>query len=258
MQDPSRRRSINDLREVAQQRPLATLTAYDYPTGRLADECGLDFILVGDSLGMVALGFEDTTWVTMDHMLHHTGAVSRGVSQTPIVADLPFESYQSAPEALSNARRLVNAGANAVKLEGGLVVLPQIEAILETGIAVVGHLGMLPQQVRIEGGYKKKGKTPAQADALLADALALEEAGVSIIILESVMPEVARKITDTLKIPTIGIGCGDDTCSGEVAVISDVVGSYPWFVPPFAKPEADVAQSITQGIQAYVRRVTRS
>ncbi len=248
---------IQDLIKVAAARRLATLTAYDFPTGKLADACGLDFILVGDSLGMVALGYEDTTWVTMEHMLHHTAAVSRGVARTPIVSDLPFESYQVPAEALSNARRLINAGANAVKLEGGLDVLPQIESILAAGIPVIGHLGMLPQQVRIEGGYKKKGKTPAQADALLADALALQHAGVSAIILESVVPEVAESLTQALEIPTIGIGCGELSCRGEVAVISDIVGSYPWFVPPFAQTEGDVAGEIQSAITKYVNRVTR-
>lgn len=256
MQNAANRPSIRALAQTAKSRRLATLTAYDYPTGRIADDCGLDFILVGDSLGMVALGFEDTTWVTMEHMLHHTAAVSRAVSKTPIVSDLPYESYLTPSEALANARRLINAGADAIKLEGADDVMPQIEAISSAGISFIGHLGMLPQHVREEGGYKKKGKSPEQAEELIKSAQSLENAGASAIILESVVTGTADAITNSISIPTIGIGCGEGSCDGEVAVISDVVGSYPWFVPPFAETHGNVAGDIKSSIEAYINRVT--
>ncbi|MFC7337083.1 3-methyl-2-oxobutanoate hydroxymethyltransferase [Haloferula chungangensis] len=234
---------------------LATLTAYDYPTARLLDEAGVDLLLVGDSLGMVVLGYPDTTHVTMEHMLHHTAAVARANTKAIVVADLPINSYQTPEMSVANARRLVEAGADAVKLEGGIRQAEKVRAITEAGIPVCGHLGMLPQRVLEEGGYKKKGKTPEQASAILEGAKALIEAGVFAIVLESVIPETARHLTRELSVPTIGIGCGGDTCDGEVAVITDLLGSYPWFVPPFAQPEADLASNISRAVQAYRSRV---
>lgn len=235
---------------------VSVLTAYDYPTARLLDECGVDLLLVGDSLGMVVLGLPDTTGVTMDIMRHHIAAVRRGVKRVPVIGDLPYHSYETPEQALANARLLVEAGADAVKLEGGIGFLPQIRAIIDTGIPFVGHLGMLPQSVKEEGGYKKKGKTPAQAEQLLADALALDEAGACAIVLESMVPEVAADITRQIKATTIGIGAGAET-DGQVLVTPDLIGSFPWFRPPFAKARADVASEIQKAVKEWMNEVTQ-
>jgi len=236
-------------------RRIAALTAYDYPSARLLDECGVDVLLVGDSLGMVVLGFPDTTHVTLDHMLHHVAAVSRAQCRALVVGDLPIHSYDHPAQALATARQLVAAGAEAVKLEGGRSQAEQVRAITAAGIPVMGHLGMLPQSVLEEGGYRKKGKTAEQAAALREDALALSDAGVFAIVLESVVPEAARDLTKWLAVPTIGIGCGGLTCDGEVAVVTDLLGSFPWFVPPFAQPEADLAGTTHQAVARYIARV---
>lgn len=236
--------------------PVSALTAYDYATARLLDEAGVDLLLVGDSLGMVVLGYPDTTHVTLDHMLHHTAAVARGAKNTLILGDLPINTYPDPDTAVANARQLINAGAHAVKLEGGLNQVEKVRAMVEDGIPVVGHLGMLPQRVKEEGGYKKKGKTDEEAEAILAGALALQEAGVFAIVLESVIPKASRLLTDNLNVPTIGIGCGTGNCDGEIAVISDVVGSYPWFVPPFATQRADVAGEISKAVKGYLDALT--
>jgi 3-methyl-2-oxobutanoate hydroxymethyltransferase len=238
-------------------RPITALTAYDYPTARLLDEGGVDVLLVGDSLGMVVLGFPDTTHVTLGHMLHHVASVARAKPRALVVGDLPIHSYETPEEALVTARALVAAGAEAVKLEGGVGQAGQVRIITEAGIPVMGHLGMLPQRVLEEGGYRKKGKTVEQAEALLAGAQALMEAGVFAIVLESIIPESARVLTASLAVPTIGIGCGEGTCDGEVAVVTDLLGSYPWFVPPFATPEADVAGATRTAVGRYIARVTR-
>lgn len=236
--------------------PVSALTAYDYATARLLDEAGVDLLLVGDSLGMVVLGYPDTTHVTLDHMLHHTAAVARGAENTLILGDLPINTYPDPETSVKNARQLIKAGAHAVKLEGGLNQVEKVRAMVEDGIPVVGHLGMLPQRVKEEGGYKKKGKTDEEAEAILAGALALQEAGVFAIVLESVIPKVSRLLTDNLEVPTIGIGCGTGNCDGEIAVISDVVGSYPWFVPPFATQRADVAGEISKAVKGYLDALT--
>lgn len=245
----------SDLRARKHGPRIAALTAYDYPTARLLDEAGVDILLVGDSLGMVVLGFPDTTHVMIEHMLHHTAAVARARPSALVVADLPIHSYDSPGQALATARQLVAAGADAVKLEGGISQTDKILSITSAGIPLVAHLGMLPQSILAEGGYKKKGKTTIQAQALLADASAVEAAGACAIVLESVVPGVASSITASVGIPTIGIGCGGNTCDGEVAVITDLIGSFPWFVPPFAKPEADVASSVRSAVAAYLSRV---
>jgi 3-methyl-2-oxobutanoate hydroxymethyltransferase len=237
-------------------RPIAALTAYDYPTARLLDECGVDLLLVGDSLGMVVLGFPDTTHVTLDHMLHHVAAVARAQPKALVVGDLPIHSYDSPAQALESARKLTAAGAEAVKLEGGIRQAAKVRAITAAGIPVIGHLGMLPQRVLEEGGYHKKGKTPEQTEAIREGALALIDAGVCAIVFESIVPETARLLSETLPVPTIGIGCGNGTCDGEVAVITDLLGSFPWFVPPFAKPEADIATITREAVTRYVVRVT--
>lgn len=239
---------------------VASLTAYDYVSARLADEAGLDLILVGDSLGMVVAGLENTTFVTMEHMVYHTEIAARAVRNALLASDLPYQSYQNASQAVQNAKRLVNAGAEAVKLEGGEIVLPQIRAILAEGIPVIGHLGMLPQSIVEEKGYRRKGKTAEEAARLQRDALLLEEAGVFSIVLECVVPDVAIAITTSLKVPTIGIGSGTG-CRGEIAVFHDVVGAFPWFHPPFAVPRADVAAGISRAVKEYAeeaRKITPS
>lgn len=235
-------------------RPLAVLTAYDYPTGRLLDEAGIDIILVGDSLGMMVLGYEDTTFVTLEEMVHHTRACSRAVKRALLVGDLPFQSYETPPQAVASARRLFDAGAEIVKLEGGVEKLAEIEAIIGQGMPVMGHIGMLPQQVREEGGYKKKGKTAADADRLLNDALALAEAGVNAIVLESMVADVATEITRQVKVPTIGIGAGKG-CDGQVLVLHDLIGAFPWFRPGFAMQHADVAGEITRSVKTFITTV---
>ncbi len=231
---------------------LAVLTAYDYPTARLLDESGLDILLVGDSLGMVVLGFPDTTHVTMEHMLHHTAAVVRGTQRALIVADLPFASYDTTEQAIANARRLIAAGAHAVKLEGGVSHAARIAAIVADGIPVMAHLGMLPQSIREEGSYKLKGKTPESADALLADALAVENAGAFAVVLELVKADVAAQISAALQIPTIGIGSGA-SCDGQVLVTHDLIGLFPWFTPKFARQHAQVAASIREAATTFLR-----
>ena len=238
--------------------PVAVLTAYDYPTARLLDESGIDILLVGDSLGMVVLGFPDTTQVTLDHMLHHVAAVARAKPNALVVCDLPIHTYDTPEQALATAKGLVAAGAEAVKLEGGVRQAEKVRAITAAGIPVMGHLGMLPQRVVEEGGYRKKGKTPEQAEAIREGAMAIIDAGVFAIVLESIVPETARHLTGALAVPTIGIGCGNGTCDGEVAVVTDLLGSYPWFVPPFARPQADVAGITRAAVLRYVSQIRGS
>ena len=237
-------------------RKIASLTAYDYPTAKLLDDADLDFLLVGDSLGMVVLGYPDTTAVRMEDMLHHTRAVARGATKTWIVSDLPAESYPSPEAAVENSLRLIEAGADAVKIEGGRECLRTVLAIRAAGIPVVGHLGMLPQRVREEGGYHIKGRTDAEAANLMADALALDEAGVSAVVLELVHPPVAETISRAVKIPTIGIGSGP-LCDGQILVLHDVIGLFPWFRPRFAKARADLASEVTRSAAEFVA-ATRS
>lgn len=245
------------LRASKGRKRIAALTAYDYPMARLLDDAGIDVLLVGDSLGMVVLGFPDTTHVTLSHMVHHTAAVARAHPRALVLGDLPIHTYETPDQALISARQLIDAGADAVKLEGGHEKASTVKFLREAGIEVIGHIGMLPQQVVEEGGYRKKGKTPAAAEQLILDAQVLEQAGACALVLESIVPEVAARVTAAVGIPTIGIGCGETTCDGEVAVITDLLGSYPWFVPPFARPEADLATTIREAAQAYRNRVCR-
>ena len=231
---------------------IAILTAYDYPMARLLDESGIDIILVGDSLGMVVLGHPDTTLVTMADMLHHTRAVARGVKQALVVADLPFQSYEDVPQAVANARLLMEAGAHAVKLEGGVAQAAKIAAIIAEKIPVMAHIGMLPQSVREEGGYKIKGRTPEQAAALLADGHAVEAAGAFAVVMELVQADLARAITRTLTIPTIGIGSGAD-CDGQVLVTHDLIGFFPWFTPKFVSPRLQIGNEISETVRAFIR-----
>ncbi len=235
--------------------PIAALTCYDYPMARLLDAAGIDILLVGDSLGMVVLGYPDTTHVTLAHILHHLEAVVRAEPKALVIADLPIDTYKTPEQALETARKLTAAGADAVKLEGSLHQAEKVRAITAAGIPVCGHLGMLPQRVLEEGGYRKKGKTPEQTKDILEGAEALITAGVFAIILESVTPAASREITAAISVPTIGIGCGEGTCDGEIAVITDLLGSFPWFVPPFAKPETDLAAATIDAARKYIRRV---
>jgi 3-methyl-2-oxobutanoate hydroxymethyltransferase len=233
---------------------IAALTAYDYPTARLVDEAGADLILVGDSLGMVVLGYPDTTQVTLDDMIRHTGAVARGVKAAVIVADLPIDTYRTPDEAVANARRLIAAGAQAVKLEGGAALAPQIRALVATGIPVLAHIGMLPQHIREEGGYKVKGRTAEEAEDIRKDAATVQEAGAFAVVMEIVIPGLAVEITSALQIPTIGIGSGEG-CDGQILVLHDLVGLYPWFKPKFAKQRADTASAISNAVRDYVTDV---
>ncbi|MFM7374534.1 MAG: 3-methyl-2-oxobutanoate hydroxymethyltransferase, partial [Chthoniobacterales bacterium] len=238
----------------ADGRKIAALTAYDYPTARLVDEAGADLILVGDSLGMVVLGYPDTTQVTLADMIRHTGAVGRGVNSALVVTDLPIDTYRTPDEAVANARQLIAAGAQAVKLEGGAAVAPQIRALVDAGIPVLAHIGMLPQHIREEGGYKIKGRTAEEADAIRRDAAAVQEAGAFAVVMEIIIPGLTAEITPTLKIPTIGIGSGEG-CDGQILVLHDMVGLYPWFKPKFAKQRADTAGAITTAVREYVADV---
>ena len=233
---------------------IAALTAYDFPMTRLVDETGVPLILVGDSLGMVVLGYVDTTQVTMEEMEHHVCAAARAKPRALLVADLPFHSYQTPAEALKNARRLIAAGAEAVKAEGGRVIEPQIRAIVGAGIPFLGHLGMLPQSVRDEGGYHVKGKVDWERQALLEDARTLASAGAFGIVLELVTPAVAKELTREIPIPTIGIGSGPD-CDGQILVIHDLLGLFPWFTPKFVKPKLNAAEQMRQVIQEWKKAI---
>ena len=235
---------------------LVCLTAYDYPTARLLDESGLDIILVGDSVGMVVLGYKDTTQVTLDEMLHHTRAVRRGVKNALLVADMPIHTYDTPVQALETARALIETGAEAVKLEGGLTHVAQIETIVGAGIPFMAHIGMLPQSVREEGGYKVKGRSREQAEALLRDARAVEAAGAFSVVLEIIAPDTAKMISASLEIPTIGIGSGND-CDGQILVTHDLIGLFPWFTPKFVAPEANVAEQIRKAARGFVARTRR-
>ena len=250
--------AMKDFREMKQRgEKITALTAYDYPTARLLDETGIDIILVGDSLGMVVLGYRDTTSVTLEEMLHHTRAAARGVKQALLVADMPIHTYDTPQQAVATARKFVDAGAQAVKLEGGANRVAEIEAITQTGIPFMAHIGMLPQSVREEGGYKIKGRIQSEAAALLADARAVEKAGAFSVVLEIVLANVAKQITKAIAIPTIGIGSGEH-CDGQILVTHDLIGLFPWFTPKFVSPEARVGEEIRRAARAFVERTKSS
>jgi 3-methyl-2-oxobutanoate hydroxymethyltransferase len=244
---------------------IVMVTAYDYPSACLVDEAGVDVILVGDSLGMVVLGYETTLPVTIEDMLHHTRAVVRGAKRALVVSDLPFLTYQTGPEdTIRNAGRLLQeGGATAVKLEGGIEICPQVRTLVSAGIPVVGHLGLTPQSIHVFGGYRMQGRTPQAAEKLLADARALEEAGVFALVLECVPEEVARRISKALAIPTIGIGAGAG-CDGQVLVLPDLLGitgqlrntaGEPIHPPRFAKEFAKVGEVIRRAVAEYASEV---
>lgn len=232
--------------------PVSQITAYDYPSARLADEAGIDMILVGDSLGMVILGYPDTTHVTLNHMLHHTEAVARAAKNAVVIADMPIHTYETPEQALETARALMATGADAVKLEGGAAKEEHIRAIVQAGIPVQGHIGLLPQKVKEEGGYRMHGKTDEEAAAIMRDMEAVVRAGAFSVVIECTRHSVAAAITKACPIITIGIGSGHTSCDGEVAVYHDLVGGYPWFVPGFAKQEADIATDISRAIKTYI------
>jgi len=231
---------------------IAMLTAYDYSTARLVDEAGIPLILVGDSLGMVVLGYESTIPVTMDEMLHHTKAVVRGTRQAMVIGDMPFMTYHISIEgALRNAARFIQeAGAQAVKLEGGVTVAEKVRRIVDCGIPVMGHIGLTPQSIHQFGGFKMQGKTPEAAARLLEDAKALEQAGAFAVVLETVPGDLAKLITDKIAIPTIGIGAGPD-CDGQVQVINDILGSFSDFVPKHAKQYVKLTDIISKAVTQY-------
>ena len=239
--------TCEDVRHWPEGQPLLALTAYDYPIAKLLDESGVDILHVGDSLGMMFMGDEDTTQVTMEQMCYHTKAVVKARQRALVTVDLPYRTYETPEDAVRHAKQLKEAGADAVKLEGGLEIKEQILAVREEGIEVQGHLGMLPQKIREEGRYRRKGRTPEQVEQLKADARLLVELGVFSMVLEAVVHEVASEITSLVAVPTIGIGSGEQT-NGQIQVIHDVVGLFPWFVPPFARAEASFADDLKNAV----------
>lgn len=235
-------------------RKLAALTTYDYPMTRTLDEAGVPLLLVGDSLGMVVLGYPDTTHVTLDEMEHHVRACARAKPSAFLAADLPYRSYETPAQAVESAHRLQAAGAEAVKCEGARAIVDSLEAIRDAGIPLIGHLGMLPQHVLEEGGYHKKGRSAEEAEALLLDAQLLVDVGAFAIVLELVMPEVAARITAEVSVPTIGIGSGPD-CDGQILVTHDLVGGFPWFTPRFVRPRAHTAEQVRGAVKDWIREI---
>ena len=251
------KKTVSTLQQAKENgQKITMLTAYDYSTAKLMDEAGIDMILVGDSLGNVILGFDVTISVTMEDMIHHGAAVSRGVKETMVDVDMPFMSYQiSVEEAVTNAGRLMKEGrANAVKLEGGKSVCPQIKAITQAGIPVVAHLGLTPQSINALGGYKVQGKSEDAAKKLLEDALAVQEAGAFALVLDCVPTKLASLITKKLTIPTIGIGAGNE-CDGQVLVYQDMLGMFSDYVPKFVKQFAQVGEIMKKAFSDYKEEV---
>lgn len=245
---------IRDMKKAGKK--ITMLTAYDYSMAFLVDEAGTDMILVGDSLGNVVLGYDTTLPVTMDDMVHHCKAVTRGAKNCLVVGDMPFLSYHiSVEEAVRNAGRLIQeGGCQAVKLEGGAERVPVIKAIIDAAIPVMGHIGLTPQSVNQMGGFKVQGKDLDTAQRLLSDALALEEAGCFAVVMECVPAALAQRITEELRIPTIGIGAGPG-CDGQVLVINDILGMYPKMSPKFVKKYVDLHPLITEAVRSYNQEV---
>ncbi|MCF7635479.1 MAG: ketopantoate hydroxymethyltransferase [Dehalococcoides mccartyi] len=253
------RTTISQLKEMKQNKQkIAMLTAYDYPTAQILDKAGIPAILVGDSLGMVVLGYDSTVSVTMEDMLHHLKAVVRGSQKAMVIADMPFMTYHLSPEqALLNAGRFMQeGGAQAVKLEGGVNVADNVKRIVDCGIPVMGHIGLTPQSVNQLSGFKVQGKTLTAALALLEDARALEKAGAFAIVLETMPAELAAMITAAVSIPTIGIGAGEN-CDGQVQVVSDMLGMFTDFVPKHTKKYADLNGIISKAVSGYVTEVAK-
>lgn len=254
---PEGKITIIDLKEKKKAKEKITmLTAYDFPTSELVDEAGVDTILVGDSLGMVVLGYKDTLAVTMDEMIHHARAVVRGAKRAMVIIDMPFMTYQiSREQAMSNAARAIQkSGADAVKLEGGEEIIEAVKGITGAGIPVIGHLGLTPQSVGQMGGFKVQGKDMQTALKMVDDARMLEEAGAFAVVLECVPWLLARLITEQLSIPTIGIGAGEH-CDGQVLVYHDVMGLYTGKRPKFVKQYARAREEMEKGVQSYIEEV---
>jgi 3-methyl-2-oxobutanoate hydroxymethyltransferase len=249
-----RKITIHKLRAMKQRgEKIAALTAYDFFTAKIMDEVGIELILVGDSLGMAVLGYENTLPVTLDEMVHHTRAVARAKPHALVVADLPFMTYPTVERALENAGKLIQAGAEAVKLEGGESVVPQVAALSKT-VPVLGHIGLLPQSILETGGYKIQGRTPASAAQLVRDARALEAAGAFALVVECTVAGVAGAITAAVNIPTIGIGAGND-CDGQILVSNDMLGQFTWFTPKHVKRYANLAEEMRRAFAAYKQEV---
>ncbi|MFC2020426.1 3-methyl-2-oxobutanoate hydroxymethyltransferase [Chloroflexota bacterium] len=249
--------TINKIREMKEKgEKISMLTAYDYSTAKIVDEAGIPMILVGDSLGMVMLGYESTVPVTMEVMLHHTKAVVRGTQRSLIVGDMPFMSYHvSVEDCLRNAARFIQeAGAQAIKLEGGVTVADKVKRVVESGIPVMGHIGLTPQSVNQLGGHRLQGRSPEAAIRIIEDAKALEEAGAFAVVLETLPAPLATLITEKISIPTIGIG-GGPGCDGQVQIINDMLGSFTDFVPKHAKQYAKLADTMRNAIAEYDREV---
>ena len=253
--DAPRRLTVTDIgRFYADGERIAMLTAYDYPTAKLLDEAGIPMLLVGDSLGRAMLGYENELSVSMEDMLHHAAAVTRGARHALVVGDMPFLSYASGEDALRNAGRFIHdAGVQAVKVEGGVRSARTIETLVKAGIPVMGHIGLTPQSANAIGKFRVQGKSKEQARALLHDALAVQEAGAFSVVLELVPEQLARAITDRLRIPTIGIGAGPG-CSGQVQIITDILGLDSW-QPKHAKVFANLRETILDAVRAYSSEV---
>ncbi len=237
---------------------ITVLTAYDYLTAKILDSAGVDAILVGDSLGMVALGYPSTVPVTMEEMIHHTKAVVRGRERAMVIFDMPFLSYQTGiRDAILNAgRALKETGCDAVKIEGGVEQSETIRALVDAGIPVMGHIGLQPQSVNVYGGYKLRGKSEEERERLLRDAKAVEEAGAFAVVLEKIPADLAREITESLSIPTIGIGAGK-FCDGQVLVFHDLVGLFEDFKPKFVKRYAELGKEARRAVEEFVKEVKR-
>ena len=251
------RTTINQIKEMkASGEKIAMLTAYDYSTAKVLDRAGIPLILVGDSLGMVVLGYETTIPVTMEEMLHHSKAVVRGTEQALVVGDMPFMTYHiNIEDAMRNAARFIQeAGCQAVKLEGGVIVAERVRRIVEAGIPVMGHIGLTPQSVNQLGGHRVQGRAPDAAAKILEDARALEDAGVFAIVMESVPAPLATLVTERSGVPTIGIAAGPG-CDGQVQIISDMLGLYTDFVPRHAKHYAEMAQTMADAVEQYKAEV---
>ena len=247
----SRKITVAEIRAMkVRGEKIAALTAYDFPMAKLLDEAGIPLLLVGDSLGMVVLGYPDTTHVTMTEMDHHVRAAARAKPNALLGADLPFKSYETPEQAVENSKRLVAAGAEFVKAEGGRKIRSQVKAVIAAGVPFMGHLGMLPQHVLEEGGYHIKGKRDEEHQQLTEDAKHLAGAGAFAIVLELVTPPVAKEISQSIPIPTIGIGSGPD-CDGQILVTPDLIGAFPWFTPRFVKPRANCAAEIKSAVAAW-------
>ena len=244
------------IRAMKGREKIAAITAYDYPMARLLDEAGIPLLLVGDSLGMVVLGYPDTTHVTMAEMEHHVRAAARAKPRALLGADMPYRSYETPELAVANARRLVAAGAEYVKAEGGRAIQQHVAAIVAAGIPFCGHLGMLPQSVLEEGGYHIKGKAESEHQALLADADALVQAGAFAVVLELVTPPVAKELTARIPIPTIGIGAGPD-CDGQILVVTDLLGTSPDYIPKHVKICGHLHQPMRAVIAEWMNSIRR-